>query len=63
MEVYESLLDTSDLRVLNNAALTVEMSTTFSLKLSHALIWDNVPVEGFERLDQTTMATLVASIL
>jgi len=61
-EVYENVLDFRDLRILNTAALTAKLSDTFSLKLSHALIYDNVPVEGFRKMDQTTLVTLVASI-
>jgi len=62
-EVYENVVNTEDLRILNTAALTSSLSDKLSLKLSHALIFDNVPVEGFVKLDQTTMATLVANIL
>lgn len=63
VEVYESVIDFEDVRLLNTAALTSTLSGKLSLKLSHGLIFDNVPVEGFERLDQTTMVTLVASLL
>ncbi len=63
VEVYESVLDFADLRILNTAALTSTLSGKLSLKLSHSLIFDNVPVEGFEPLDQTSMVTLVASLL
>jgi putative salt-induced outer membrane protein YdiY len=63
LEVYENVIDTDDLRILNTAALTAGLSGKLSLKLSHNLIFDNVPVQGFVKLDQTTMATLVASIL
>ena len=62
-EVYENVIDTKDLRLLNTAAVSATLSTKLSLKLSHSLIFDNVPVEGFVSLDQTTMATLVANIL
>lgn len=63
VEVYENVLDFADLRVLNTASLTTALSDKLSLKLSHSLLYDNVPVEGFEALDQTTMVTLVASLL
>lgn len=63
VEIYESVLDFEDVRMLNTAALTSTLSGKLSLKLSHSLIFDNVPVEGFEPLDQTTMVTLVASLL
>lgn len=62
-EVYENLQDFEDLRVLNTASLVSALSSKFSLKLSHVLIFDNVPVEGFRKTDQTMQVTLVASIL
>jgi len=63
LEVYENILDFRDLRVLNTLTLSSALSSTFSVKLSHALIFDNVPVENFQPLDQTTLVTLVATIL
>lgn len=73
VEVYENVLQTEDVRVLNTAGLSSKLSDVFSLKLSHALIFDNVPA-GFDpetetygdnelrKLDMVTTATLVASI-
>lgn len=63
LEVYESIPALADVRVLNQAALTAKLTTKFSLKLSHNLTFDNVPVEGFQPLDHTTTVTFVASIL
>lgn len=63
LEVYENLLDTEDLRILNKAAIVAKLSDRFSLRFSHQLTFDNQPVTGFRKTDQTTMATLVASIL
>lgn len=62
-EIYENFLDLEDVRILNTATFTSTLSSQFSLKLSHALIFDNVPVEGFRKLDQTTAITLVATLL
>jgi len=62
-EYYQNVVDFNDVRILNTAALTSTISGKLSLKLSHSLIFDNVPVAGFVKLDQTTMATLVATIL
>jgi hypothetical protein len=62
-ETYENVLDFEDVRILNTAALTSTLSGKFSLKVSHGLIFDNVPVEGLRKLDQTTMLTLVATLL
>ncbi|MBN2800099.1 MAG: DUF481 domain-containing protein [Deltaproteobacteria bacterium] len=61
-EVFENVLDTADLRALNKATFTANLSSKLSLKLSHQLTFDNQPVEGFRPLDQTTMVTFVASI-
>lgn len=62
-ELYENVVDPNDLRILNTAALTSNVSTKLSLKVSHALIFDNVPVDGYLPLDQTTMLTFVATLL
>lgn len=63
VEVYENLLDRQDLRVLNTAALTVRLSDAMALKLSHSLVFDNVPVEGFRKLDQTATVSIVTTLL
>ncbi len=63
VEVYENVFDFQDLRVLNTASLNVGLSEKLSLKLSHQLLFDNVPVTGFQKLDQTTMLTLVVGVL
>jgi len=63
LEVYENVVDAKDLRLLNTASLVSALSSKLSLKLSHRLIFDNVPVEGFRTTDQTMQVTLVASIL
>lgn len=62
-EAYENVIDFEDVRILNTAAVTSTLSGKLSLKVSHNLIFDNVPVEGLKPLDQTTMVTLVASLL
>lgn len=65
IEIFENVLQPDDLRILNNFAFTTKLSDKFSLKLSHALTFDNVPapVPDIRKLDQTSMVTLVASIL
>lgn len=63
IEIYENLLMPADLRVINTATLTSALSSKLSLKLSHLLLFDNVPVENFRKTDQTTMVTLVASLI
>ena len=62
VEVYENVQDLVDARVLNSATLTT-LSSTFSLKLSHTPLFDNVPVEEYEPLDQKTMVALVTTLL
>lgn len=62
-EYYNNVVDTDDFRFLNTAALTSTLSSKLSLKLSHALTYDNVPVENFGKFDQTTMVTFVATVL
>lgn len=63
VDVYENVLDPNDVRVLNTAALSAALGTVLSLKVSHQLTFDNVPVEGFRKLDQTSMVTVVATLL
>jgi putative salt-induced outer membrane protein YdiY len=62
-EVFENVIDLEDVRIANSAGFSSKLNETFSLKLSHTLAFDNVPVEGFSRLDQTTLATFVATLL
>ncbi len=63
IEAYENILSPKDLRLINRAALTTQLSENLALKLSNDLYYDNTPVEGFRKLDQTTMLSVVASIL
>ncbi|MBX2803785.1 MAG: DUF481 domain-containing protein [Myxococcales bacterium] len=62
-EIYENVVDLADVRILNTASLSASLSSDFTVKLSHSLIWDNVPVTGFRKFDQTTGVTLVATLL
>ena len=63
VEVYENVIDPADVRVINGASVSAALSDVFSLKVSHALTYDNVPVAGYRPLDQTTMVTFVATLL
>ncbi|MBW2257914.1 MAG: DUF481 domain-containing protein [Deltaproteobacteria bacterium] len=63
IEVYENVQDLEDLRLQNDAALSTKLNGKISFKISHSLLFDNVPVDGFRKTDHTTMVTLVASIL
>lgn len=63
LEVYENVLTPEDLRLLDTFAVSAKLSDVFSVKTSYALVFDNVPVEGFLKTDQVVMLTLVASLL
>lgn len=63
LEAYEGVLDFTDFRLNNTAAITAALGGKLSVKLSHQLAFDNVPVEGFQPLDHTTMATFVVTLL
>ena len=63
LEAYENLLVLEDLRVLDTLAVSAGLSDVFSVKTSYALVFDNVPVEGFRKTDSVVMVTLVASLL
>lgn len=63
VEVYEAVPAFSDVRVLNQAGITAKLDAVFSVKVQHQLTFDNVPVEGFEKLDQTSTVTFVATLL
>ena len=55
-----SLSDGSDWRYANAVALTAKVTTIFSLKLSNAIRFVNVPVLGFKNVDAVTAVALVA---
>ncbi len=61
--VFESLFDVADLRLLNEVSLTARLSKIMQFKVSNTIIFDNVPVTGYRKLDQTTGVTLVISLL
>ncbi|MBN1337004.1 MAG: DUF481 domain-containing protein [Deltaproteobacteria bacterium] len=63
VEVYENILSPEDLRLLNQLALSTRLSNVFSIKISNTLTFDNVPVEQYRKLDQTTLLSLVATLL
>lgn len=63
LEIYEGVLDFTDLRVNNTASISAALGGKLSLKLSHVLAFDNVPVEGYQPLDHTTMGTVVVTFL
>ena len=51
-----------DLRLNNTASLSIKVSDALAIKASHTLIFDNAPVEGFQKADQTTMLTLSVTL-
>jgi len=63
IEIYENVLVVEDIRMLNVFSFSAAASDHLSLKISHNLAFDNQPVDGFQTLDQTTLFTLVATLL
>ncbi|MEN0066037.1 MAG: DUF481 domain-containing protein [Myxococcota bacterium] len=63
LEIFENVVDLQDFRLLNTATFSSKLSDALSLNLSHKLLFDNVPVENFRKTDQTTMVTLVATLI
>ncbi len=63
VEILENLLKREDLRLKETASLTAALSNKLSMRLAYTLAFDNDPVEGFEPVDQSTVVTLVASLL
>ncbi len=63
VEVYENLVAFDDVRVNNTAAVTAAVANRLALKISHQLAFDNVPVEGYQPLDHTTLATIVFTVI
>lgn len=63
-EFYENVLDPQDFRLLNDFSITSRLTDTFSMKLSHSLTWDHLPPsDAYRQVDQTLLATLVATLL
>lgn len=63
LELFPNVVVLEDLRLVNQASFSAKLTEALSLRLSHELLFDNQPVDGFRPLDQTTRATIVASIL
>ena len=63
VQIYESIFQPRDLRLINEATFSTKITGIFSLKLSNLLLYDNVPVEGFRKFDQTTLVTIVADLI
>ena len=55
-----SLSESRDWRYANALALTVKVTTIFSLKVSNIVRYVNTPVEGFKNTDALTAVALVA---
>ena len=62
VESYQNVLNFEDTMVNNTFTMSAKISDKLALKASHALRFDNVPVEGFRKTDQTVLVTLVASL-
>jgi putative salt-induced outer membrane protein YdiY len=57
--VYD-LDNSDDWRIANGTSLATAINSIFSLKVSHALNYQNNPSAGFEKRDTVTSAALVA---
>ena len=62
LEAFENVLTPTDIRVLNEVSLTTKITSRFSFKLLHSVSVDNLPVEGFQRVDQTAAVSFIATI-
>ena len=59
--IQESLADSSNWRLANQASLAAAINKVFSLKLSNVVRYVNAPVSGFETTDTITSVALVAN--
>ena len=62
IETYLNVEDVDDIRLINEAGLSLRANDTLSLKTSYRIQHDTVPVEGYESTDKTLALTLVASL-
>lgn len=60
LRVIASLSDSTDWRLDQNLSLTAQVTTVFSLKVSHVVRFVNAPAIGFEKTDTIASAALVA---
>jgi len=62
IETYVNVEDAEDVRLINEAGLSLRANDMLSLKTSYRIQHDTVPVEGYESTDKTLALTLVASL-
>ena len=62
LEALDNVVNPLDVRVLGSAALVAKIDTRLAVRLGTVGTWDNVPVEGYGKWDQTTTVTLVATV-
>lgn len=62
-EAYENVLEIQDLRFQNDISLSAKLTDKLSWKISDTLRYDNVPVEGFQKIDNVVTTGLVVSFL
>lgn len=63
LEAYENVLELRDLRLQNDLSLSAKISDKLSFKVTDTLRLDNLPVEGFGKLDNVVTTGLVISLL
>lgn len=57
-----SFESSKDFRAEGRVSLTSDLTETFALKVGAAVLYDNVPVPGFEKTDTTVTASLVWNV-
>jgi putative salt-induced outer membrane protein YdiY len=62
LETLVNMERPDDSRVNSETSLTAKVSDIFAIKLSYRVRFDTQPVEGFARMDQTGLVTVVTSI-
>lgn len=62
-EAYENVLEINDIRFQNDLSLSAKFSDKLSFKITDTLRFDNVPVEGFGKVDNVVTTGLVISLL
>lgn len=58
---YPNLDESDDWRYRSETALTAKINTRWAIKLGYLITYDNLPVEGFEKRDTTSSASIVMS--
>jgi len=63
VEVFVNVQDPKDTRLISDTAITNELTSTMSVKLSYTMTYDTDPVEGYVPADHQGLVSLVATVL